>query len=134
MERRVRLTESELTRIILRVISEQQVSSPNYKGDGDVQVSSPNYRGDGGIQVSAGQGPRPTTGQGPRPTTGQGPRPTTGQGPRPTTGQNRPMGPIKKITPVIEIDCNRKVILSSQLPKLDKNANYVIINHYCNKQ
>ena len=129
MEKRVRLTESELTRIILRVISEQQVSSPNYEGDGGIQVS-----GGQGPRPTTGQGPRPTTGQGPRPTTGQGPRPTTGQGPRPTTGQNRPMGPIKKITPVIEVDCNRKVILSSQLPKLDKNANYVIINHYCNKQ
>ena len=123
MGKRVRLTENELTRLIRRVISEQQVSSPNYKGDDGEQVS----RG-------MSQNRIPTTGQGPRPTTGQGPRPTTGQGPRPTTGQNRPMSPIKKITPVIEVDCNRKVILSSQLPKLDKTANYVIINHYCNKQ
>lgn len=106
MKRKIQLTESELTNLIKRMVSEDL-------GPGSMI---------------------PTTGQGPRPTTGQGPIPTTGQGPRPTTGQNRPMGPIKKITPVIEIDCNRKVILSSQLPKLDKNANYVIINHYCNKQ
>ena len=98
MKRKIQLTESELTNLIKRMVSEDL-------GPGSMM-----------------------------PTTGQRPIPTTGQGPIPTTGQNRPMGPIKKITPVIEVDCNRKVILSSQLPKLDKNANYVIINHYCNKQ
>jgi hypothetical protein len=106
MKRKTQLTESELTNLIKRMVSEDL-------GPGSMI---------------------PTTGQRPIPTTGQGPRPTTGQGPIPTTGQNRPMRPIKKITPVIEVDCNRKVILSSQLPKLGKDANYTIINYYCNKQ
>lgn len=52
------------------------------------------------------------------------PKQTTGGGTVPN---------VKKITPVINIDCNRRVILNSQLPKLDKTANYTIINHYCNK-
>jgi len=99
MERKIRLTERDLTRLIHRIISEQQVSSPNYKGDGGIQVSSPNYKGDGGEQVSAGMPQK-----------------------------------FKTINPKIQIDCNRKLITYSQLPKLDKNANYAIINYYCNKQ
>ena len=86
MERKIRLTEGDLIRLIHRIISEQQVSSPNYKGDG-------------GEQVSAGMPQK-----------------------------------FKTINPKIQIDCNRKLITYSQLPKLDKNANYAIINYYCNKQ
>jgi len=40
---------------------------------------------------------------------------------------------IKNITPEIEIDCSKRVILNSQLPKLDVTANKTIIDHYCNK-
>ena len=46
----------------------------------------------------------------------------------PTTGQG-----VKNITPNIQIDCNRQVIVTSELPKLDKKANYDIINYYCSK-
>ena len=37
----------------------------------------------------------------------------------------------KTVTPKIELDCNKKVIVKSQLPKLSKDANLAIINHFC---
>jgi hypothetical protein len=46
----------------------------------------------------------------------------------PTTTPN-----TKNIKPEIEIDCSKRVIVNSQLPKLDATANNTIINHYCNK-
>ena len=80
MKRITRLTESDLTRIIQRVVSEEQ---------------------------------------------------TTNQSP---ISKIVPTTPNKKtINPTIEIDCIKRVIVSSQLPKLDKTANLTIINHYCNK-
>jgi hypothetical protein len=60
MKKVIRLTESDLTRIIKRVISEQ----PN----------------------SGMFGGEPSTGK-PTPTTGQAQKPTTGQAQKPTTGQ-----------------------------------------------
>lgn len=89
MERRIRISESELTRLIRRVISEQQIN------------------------------------------TGTGMYPSTGAR-VPSTGDRQQN--LVSINPKIQIDCNKRVILNSQLPKLDKTANYVIINHYCNKQ
>ena len=92
MGRIIRLTESDLARIVRRVINEKAppVSSP--------AVSTP------------------TT-------------PTT-QSP-PTTGQN-----IKSFSPKITVDCLKKVVTSSQLPKLSDNAsnlamNQGLVNHYC---
>jgi len=71
MKKVIRLTESDLTRIVNQIINEQLARSPQ-KGN-------------------------------------------------------------KKLNPAIEIDCVNRVIVSSQLPKLDATANLTIINHYCNK-
>ena len=95
MRRTVRLTESDLARIVRRVINEKAPS-----------VSTP--------AVST-----PTT-------------PTT-QSP-PTTGQN-----IKSFSPKITVDCLKKVVTSSQLPKLADNAsnlamNQALVTYYCSKQ
>ena len=92
MRRTVRLTESDLARIVRRVINEKAPA-----------VSTP--------AVST-----PTT-------------PTT-QSP-PTTGQN-----IKSFSPKITVDCLKKVVTSSQLPKLADNAsnlamNTAIIKSFC---
>ena len=89
MRRTVRLTESDLARIVRRVINEKAPA-----------VSTP--------AVST-----PTT-------------PTT-----PTTGQN-----IKSFSPKITVDCLKKVVTSSQLPKLaDKTSNLAmntaIIKSFC---
>ena len=89
MGRIIRLTESDLARIVRRVINEKAppVSSP--------AVSTP-----------------------------------TTQSP-PTTGQN-----IKSFSPKITVDCLKKVVTSSQLPKLADNAsnlamNTAIIKSFC---
>ena len=103
MERRIRISESELTRLIRRVISEQQINT--------------------------GTGMYPSTGAR-VPSTGAR-VPSTGDR-VPSTGDRQQN--LVSINPKIQIDCNKRVILNSQLPKLDKTANYVIINHYCNKQ
>jgi hypothetical protein len=105
MKKVIRLTESDLTRIIKRVISEQ----PN----------------------SGMFGGEPSTG---KPTPTRTSTPTTGQAQKPTTGQaQKPIKTTKSITPKIDIDCVNKVIVSSQLPKLPGQSNMVIINHYCSK-
>ena len=84
MGRIIRLTESDLARIVRRVINEKAppVSSP--------AVSTP------------------TT-------------PTT-QSP-PTTGQN-----IKSLSPKITVDCLKKVVTSSQLPKLADETSNLAMN------
>lgn len=76
----IRLTERDLTRIIQRVVSEQQTTKQSPIGK--IATTTPNK---------------------------------------------------KTVNPTIEIDCTKKVIINSQLPKLDKNVNLTIINHYCNK-
>lgn len=104
MERRIRISESELTRLIRRVISEQQINT--------------------------GTGMYPSTGNRVSPSTGS--RVPSANTTLPSTGDRQQN--LVSINPKIQIDCNKRVILNSQLPKLDKTANYVIINHYCNKQ
>ena len=90
----IKLTESDLMRIIKRVISEQP--------------------------TTGGSRPTPVT-QVNRPNT-----PVTGSSQKPTSVKAN-----KVVSPQINIDCNRRVIVSSQLPKLDVNANTAIINFYC---
>jgi len=108
MKKTIKLTENDLKRIVLRVLNE------------DIPTTgSPN-------QVSTGMNHR---------------LPGTPPDPRKLTSAERQSGEeyvgtqgLKTINPKINIDCNRRVILNSQLPKLDKTANYTIINYYCNKK
>jgi len=70
--------------------------------------------------VSSGQGNKPVAGK----TMGVGVAP-------PVSGQG-----VKVITPKITIDCAKRLIISSQLPKLADNAsnltmNQGLVNHYC---
>ena len=70
--------------------------------------------------VSSGQGNKPVAGK----TTAVGVAP-------PVSGQG-----VKVITPKITIDCAKRLIISSQLPKLADNAsnltmNQGLVNHYC---
>ena len=88
MKNIVRLTESDITRIVKRVIMEQPL----------------------------------TTGQ-----SGMTPQSTP-------TNTTSPQG-VKTVTPKITIDCSKKLITSSQLPKLDRATNVAmnqgLINYYC---
>lgn len=84
MKKIVKLTESDLTRIVKRVIEEQGVAS-----------------------VAANAAKQATNAPTPYNT--------------------------KTITPKITINCNKRLIMNSQLPKLDANANKTIIDYYCNK-
>jgi hypothetical protein len=121
MKKVIRLTESDLTRIIKRVISEQP-NSGMFGGEPSTGKPTP-------TRTST-----PTTGQAQKPTTGQVQKPTTGQAQGQSQGQSQgPIKTTKSITPKIDIDCVNKVIVSSQLPKLPGQSNMVIINHYCSK-
>jgi hypothetical protein len=99
MKRIVKLTERDLSRIVNRVIMEQD----------------------------------PTTGQ-----PGMAPQSTPGNttSPQSTPGTpNSPQG-VKTITPKITIDCSKKLITSSQLPKLDSRESNLAMNqgliaYYC---
>lgn len=89
MKRIVKLTERDLTRIVNRVIMEQD----------------------------------PTTGQ-----SGVAPQSTPST---PVSSQG-----VKTITPKITIDCSKKLITSSQLPKLDTRESNLAMNqgliaYYC---
>jgi len=107
----VRLTESDLTRIVKRVISEQ----PN-----------------SGMSAGVSSTGKPTPTRTSTPTTRQ---PNSGMfGGEPTAGQvKRSLKITKSITPKIDIDCVNKVIIKSELPKLPEQSNRIIINHYCSK-
>lgn len=109
MKKVIKLTESDLAKIVKRVISEQ-----------------PSTR------VAPSTGSIPTTNT--APSTGQA---SGSKGPTPVQSSQRPIGSKPNadvvISPQIKIDCKKRVIVSTQLPKLDKNANFTIINHYCNK-
>ena len=37
----------------------------------------------------------------------------------------------KTVNPKIDLDCNKKLIVKSQLPKLSADANFAIINYFC---
>ena len=37
----------------------------------------------------------------------------------------------KTVNPKIDLDCNKKLIVNTQLPKLSKDANLAIINYFC---
>ena len=95
-----------------------------------------------------GVSPAPTTGKS-VPTTGKS-VPTTGksvpsgQGNKPVAGKTTAVGVappvsgqgVKVITPKITIDCAKRLIISSQLPKLADNAsnlamNQGLVKHYC---
>jgi len=88
-----------------------------------------------------GVSPAPTTGKS-VPTTGKSV--PTGQGNKPVAGKTMGVGvappvsgqSVKVITPKITIDCAKRLIISSQLPKLADNAsnltmNQGLVNHYC---
>lgn len=102
MKKVMKLSESDLMRIVKRAINEQPITG---------QVSTPNTPRTG--QVSGSNRPTPVT-----------------NSQRPIGGKP---GADVVISPQIKIDCKKRVIISSQLPKLDSNANITIINHYCKK-
>jgi hypothetical protein len=89
---RTRLTERDLSRIVRRVIMEQDSTTTT-----------------GSAKPSPGQTTKPGV---------------PGQAPTSPTG-------VKTVQPKITIDCGKKLITNSGLPKLDAAANSAIINHYC---
>ena len=97
MKRIVRLTESDLTRIVRRVIMEQDPTT-----------------------TTGSVNPRPVQ------TTQKG---VSGPAPVPASG-------VKNIKAQITIDCTKRLVTYSQLPKLpttelNKTMNDSLINYYC---
>ena len=67
----------------------------------------------------------------PAPTSNQTPGPNLAASGRGTTIQQTKPKVNKTVNPKIDLDCNKKVIVNTQLPKLSKDANLAIINYFC---
>ena len=66
----------------------------------------------------------------PAPTTKQTPGPNLAASGVGRTPQTKPKV-NKTVNPKIDLDCNKKLIVNTQLPKLSKDANLAIINYFC---
>jgi len=66
----------------------------------------------------------------PAPTPNQTPGPNLAASGGGRTPQTKPKV-NKTVNPKIDLDCNRKLIVNTQLPKLSKDANLAIINYFC---
>jgi hypothetical protein len=67
----------------------------------------------------------------PAPSPNQTPGPNLSASGRGTTIQQTKPKVNKTVNPKIDLDCNKKVIVNTQLPKLSKDANLAIINYFC---
>jgi hypothetical protein len=146
MSKIVKLTESDLNRIVKKVMNEAPIT-----GQGGVRPNPANVTGQGGVggvrpnpanvtgQV-AGGGVRPNpanvTGQGgvggvrPKPVSGT----SQGGGVRPNpanvTGQSGTSGPNAMVNVNLVIDCKRRVIQKTDISLLQQ-GNSMVINAFC---
>jgi hypothetical protein len=126
MSKIVKLTESDLNRIVKKVMNEAPIT-----GQGGVRPNPANVTGQSGASR-----PKPVSGtsQGggvrPKPVSGT----SQGGGVRPNpanvTGQSGTFGPNAMLKVNLVIDCKRRVIQNTDVHLL-RDANYMVINAFC---
>jgi hypothetical protein len=114
MSKIVKLTESDLNRIVKKVMNEAPIT-----GQGGVRPNPANVTGQGGV---GGVRPNPAnvTGQ------GGGVRPN----PANVTGQSGTSGPNAMVNVNLVIDCKRRVIQKTDISLLQQ-GNSMVINAFC---
>jgi hypothetical protein len=129
MSKIVKLTESDLNRIVKKVMNEAPIT-----GQGGVRPNPANVTGQGGVRPNpanvtgqvAGGGVRPN----PANVTGQ----VAGGGVRPNpanvTGQSGTSGPNAMVNVNLVIDCKRRVIQKTDISLLQQ-GNSMVINAFC---
>jgi hypothetical protein len=116
MSKIVKLTESDLNRIVKKVMNEAPIT-----GQGGVRPNPANVTGQGGV---GGVRPNPAnvTGQ----VAGGGVRPN----PANVTGQSGTSGPNAMVNVNLVIDCKRRVIQKTDISLLQQ-GNSMVINAFC---
>jgi hypothetical protein len=104
MKKIVRLTESDLTHIVKRVINEAPIT-----GQSGASNPTGTSKPVGAKAVNPGSVSKPK--------------------PNPVTSQSTSSKPLVK--PNLVIDCNRRVILNTNIHLL-RDANYMVIDAFCN--
>ena len=114
MSKIVKLTESDLNRIVKKIMNEAPITGQG--GVGGVRPNPANVTGQGG-------GVRPN----PANVTGQG-----GVRPNPAnvTGQSGTSGPNAMVNVNLVIDCKRRVIQKTDISRLQQ-GNSMVINAFC---
>ena len=114
---------------ILNNLSEEEKNAIREQHEGGMKVMTENFSklinsklGDSKPLVNEQPIPAPTPKQTPGPNLA-----ASGGG---TTPQTKPKV-NKTVNPKIDLDCNKKLIVNTQLPKLSKDANLAIINYFC---
>ena len=118
MKKIVRLTESDLTHIVKRVINEAPIT-----GQSGASNPTGTSKPVGAKAVNPGSVSKPK----PNPVTSQSG--TSKPKPNPVTSQSTSSKPLVK--PNLVIDCNRRVILNTNIHLL-RDANYMVIDAFCN--
>jgi len=112
MSKIVKLTESDLNRIVKKVMNEAPIT-----GQGGVRPNPANVTGQSGASR-----PKPVSGT----SQGGGVRPN----PANVTGQSGTSGPNAMVNVNLVIDCKRRVIQKTDISLL-RDANYMVINAFC---
>ena len=112
MSKIVKLTESDLNRIVKKVMNEAPIT-----GQGGVRPNPANVTSQGG-----GVGPKPVSGT----SQGGGVRPN----PANVTGQSGTSGPNAMLKVNLVIDCKRRVIQNTDVHLLQQ-GNSMVINAFC---
>ena len=115
MSKIVKLTESDLNRIVKKIMNEAPITGQG----GGVRPNPANVTGQGGV---GGVRPKPVSG------TSQGggvrPKPVSG------TGQGGTSGPNAMVNVNLVIDCKRRVIQKTDISLLQQ-GNSMVINAFC---
>ena len=114
MSKIVKLTESDLNRIVKKVMNEAPIT-----GQGGVRPNPANVTGQGGV---GGVRPKPVSGT----SQGGGVRPN----PANVTGQSGTSGPNAMLKVNLVIDCKRRVIQNTDVHLLQQ-GNSMVINAFC---
>jgi hypothetical protein len=119
MKKIVRLTESDLTHIVKRVINEAPIT-----GQSGASNPTGTSKPVGAKAVNPGSVSKPK----PNPVTSQSG--TSKPKPNPVTGQSGTSGPNAMVNVNLVIDCKRRVIQKTDISLL-RDANYMVINAFC---
>ena len=115
MSKIVKLTESDLNRIVKKVMNEAPIT-----GQGGVRPNPANVTGQGG----GGVRPNPAN------VTGQGGVGGVRPNPANVTGQSGTSGPNAMVNVNLVIDCKRRVIQKTDISLLQQ-GNSMVINAFC---
>ena len=115
MSKIVKLTESDLNRIVKKIMNEAPITGQG----GGVRPNPANVTGQGGV---GGVRPKPVSGT----SQGGGVRPN----PANVTGQSGTSGPNAMLKVNLVIDCKRRVIQNTDVHLLQQ-GNSMVINAFC---